>query len=62
MRLDIYTVYLYSITQVLVCMEINSYCIIYGHNEISKNKKTNFVVSQEATTACAGNAPFAIFT
>ena len=33
------------------------------HNGISKKrKKTNFVVSQKASTACARDAPFAIFT
>ena len=68
MRLDVYTpytLYVYSITQVLVWMEINSYCAIYGTQrdiQETKKKKTNFVVSQKATTACAANVPFAIFT
>jgi hypothetical protein len=57
-----YTVYLYSITQVLVLVAINNHSVIYANQRDVQDKKTNFVVSQKATTPCAGNDQFAIVT
>ena len=65
MRLHVYipyTVYLYSITQVLVLTAINNHSVIYATQRDVRDKKTNFVVSQKATTPRAENDQFAIFT
>jgi hypothetical protein len=44
-------------------MAINNYSVICAtQRDVQETVKTNFVVSQKATTPCAGNDQFAIFT